>query len=93
MTLRQRFLVSTLVTIVSVVALMGWTLFELRQIQSYNEDYGKQLVEISELETKLLYEQAAWNRLASQPSENQKEQALALSKKMKKLLIPYKKRI
>ena len=49
MTLRQRFLVSTLVTIVSVVALMGWTLFELRQIQSYNEDYGKQLVEISEL--------------------------------------------
>ncbi|OIN68381.1 chemotaxis protein [Exiguobacterium sp. KRL4] len=81
MTLRKRFLVSTLVTIVSVVALMGWTLFELRQIQSYNEDYGKQLVEISELETKLLYEQAAWNRLASQPSENQKEQALALSKK------------
>lgn len=81
MTLRKRFLVSTLVTIVSVVALMGWTLFELRQIQSYNEDYGKQLVEISELETKLLYEQAAWNRLASQPSENQKEQALALSQK------------
>ncbi len=86
MTLRQRFLVSTLVTIVSVVALMGWTLFELRQIQSYNEDYGKQLVEISELETKLLYEQAAWNRLASQPSENQKEQALALSKKNEKAL-------
>jgi len=86
MTLRQRFLVSTLVTIVSVVALMGWTLFELRQIQSYNEDYGKQLVEISELETKLLYEQAAWNRLASQPSENQKEQALALSEKNEKAL-------
>jgi len=86
MTLRQRFLVSTLVTIVSVVALMGWTLFELRQIQSYNEDYGKQLVEISELETKLLYEQAAWNRLASQPSENQKEQALALSKKNEKAI-------
>lgn len=86
MTLRQRFLVSTLVTIVSVVALMGWTLFELRQIQSYNEDYGKQLVEISELETKLLYEQAAWNRLASQPSKNQKEQALALSKKNEKAL-------
>ncbi|WP_214854110.1 methyl-accepting chemotaxis protein [Exiguobacterium sp. s166] len=84
MTLRKRFLISTLVTIVSVVALMGWTLFELRQIQSYNEDYGKQLVEISELETKLLYEQAAWNRLASQPSENQKEQALALSKKNEK---------
>ncbi|MGX8177904.1 methyl-accepting chemotaxis protein [Exiguobacterium artemiae] len=81
MTLRKRFLISTLVTIVSVVALMGWTLFELRQIQSYNEDYGKQLVEISELETKLLYEQAAWNRLASQPSKNQKEQALALSQK------------
>ena len=86
MTLRKRFLISTLVTIVSVVALMGWTLFELRQIQSYNEDYGKQLVEISELETKLLYEQAAWNRLASQPSENQKEQALALSKKNEKAL-------
>ncbi|MET4654298.1 methyl-accepting chemotaxis protein [Exiguobacterium sp. PvP048] len=86
MTLRQRFLISTLVTIVSVVALMGWTLFELRQIQSYNEDYGKQLVEISELETKLLYEQAAWNRLASQPSENQKEQALALSEKNEKAL-------
>ncbi|HCN58827.1 MULTISPECIES: methyl-accepting chemotaxis protein [unclassified Exiguobacterium] len=84
MTLRKRFLISTLVTIVSVVALMGWTLFELRQIQSYNEDYGKQLVEISELETKLLYEQAAWNRLASQPSENQKEQALALSEKNEK---------
>ena len=86
MTLRKRFLISTLVTIVSVVALMGWTLFELRQIQSYNEDYGKQLVEISELETKLLYEQAAWNRLASQPSENQKEQALALSEKNEKAL-------
>lgn len=84
MTLRKRFLISTLVTIVSVVALMGWTLFELRQIQSYNEDYGKQLVDISELETKLLYEQAAWNRLASQPSENQKEQALALSEKNEK---------
>ncbi|MGE6554441.1 methyl-accepting chemotaxis protein [Exiguobacterium artemiae] len=86
MTLRKRFLISTLVTIVSVVALMGWTLFELRQIQSYNEDYGKQLVEISELETKLLYEQAGWNRLASQPSENQKEQVLALSKKNEKAL-------
>lgn len=84
MTLRKRFLISTIVTIVSVVALMGWTLFELRQIQSYNEDYGKQLVDISELETKLLYEQAAWNRLASQPSENQKEQALALSEKNEK---------
>ncbi|MCY1691980.1 hypothetical protein OVA29_16200 [Exiguobacterium sp. SL14] len=58
MTLRKRFLLSTLVTILSVVILMGWTLFQLRQIQSYNEDYGKQLVEISELETKLLYEQA-----------------------------------
>lgn len=86
MTLRTRFLISTLVTIISVVALMGWTLFELRQIQSYNEDYGKQLVEISELETKLLYEQAAWNRLASQPSDSQVEQVLALSQKNEKAL-------
>ncbi|VWX38070.1 methyl-accepting chemotaxis protein [Exiguobacterium oxidotolerans] len=86
MTLRTRFLISTLVTIISVVALMGWTLVELRQIQSYNEDYGKQLVEISELETKLLYEQAAWNRLASQPSDSQVEQVLALSQKNEKAL-------
>ncbi|MGA9231241.1 MAG: methyl-accepting chemotaxis protein [Exiguobacterium oxidotolerans] len=86
MTLRTRFLISTLVTIISVVALMGWTLVELRQIQSYNEDYGKQLVEISELETKLLYEQAAWNRLATQPSDSQVEQVLALSQKNEKAL-------
>jgi len=86
MTLRKRFLLSTLVTILSVVILMGWTLFQLRQIQSYNEDYGKQLVEISELETKLLYEQAAWNRLASQPSESQSEQVQALSKKNEQAL-------
>lgn len=86
MTLRKRFLLSTLVTILSVVILMGWTLFQLRQIQSYNEDYGKQLVEISELETKLLYEQAAWNRLASQPSESQAEQVQALSKKNEQAL-------
>lgn len=86
MTLRKRFLLSTLVTILSVVILMGWTLFQLRQIQSYNEDYGKQLVEISELETKLLYEQAAWNRLASQPSESQAEQVQALSRKNEQAL-------
>ncbi|WP_114570435.1 methyl-accepting chemotaxis protein [Exiguobacterium flavidum] len=81
MTLRKRFILSTLITMLAVFGLMGWTLIELRQIQSYNEDYGKQLVEVSELETKLLYEQAAWLRLAEQPSKNQMDQASSLSKK------------
>ncbi|MCT4794107.1 methyl-accepting chemotaxis protein [Exiguobacterium alkaliphilum] len=68
MSLRKRFIVSTVFTVVLVVLMMSYVLTTLNRLQTYNEQYGSQMIELSQLETSLLQEQSLWTSLGEQMS-------------------------
>lgn len=68
MSLRKRFIVSTVFTVVLIVLMMSYVLATLNRLQTYNEQYGSQMIELSQLETSLLQEQSLWTSLGEQMS-------------------------
>ncbi|MEW8967357.1 methyl-accepting chemotaxis protein [Exiguobacterium alkaliphilum] len=68
MSLRKRFIVSTVFTVVLIVLMMSYVLTTLNRLQTYNEQYGSQMIELSQLETSLLQEQSLWTSLGEQMS-------------------------
>ncbi|WP_214888506.1 methyl-accepting chemotaxis protein [Exiguobacterium sp. s142] len=70
MTLRKRFIFSTVFTVLLIVLMMSYVLTTLNRLQTYNEQYGTQMIELSQLETSLLQEQSLWTSLGEQMSQS-----------------------
>ncbi|MCC5892987.1 HAMP domain-containing methyl-accepting chemotaxis protein [Exiguobacterium sp.] len=68
MSLRKRFIFSTVFTVLLIVLMMSYVLTTLNRLQTYNEQYGSQMIELSQLETSLLQEQSLWTSLGEQMS-------------------------
>ena len=70
MTLRKRFIISTVFTVLLIVLMMSYVLSTLNRLQTYNEQYGTQMIELSQLETSLLQEQSLWTSLGEQANQS-----------------------
>lgn len=70
MSLRKRFIFSTVFTVLLIVLMMSYVLTTLNRLQTYNEQYGTQMIELSQLETSLLQEQSLWTSLGEQMSQS-----------------------
>lgn len=70
MSLRKRFIFSTIFTVLLIVLMMSYVLTTLSRLQTYNEQYGTQMIELSQLETSLLQEQSLWTSLGEQMSQS-----------------------
>lgn len=70
MSLRKRFIFSTVFTVVLIVLMMSYVLSTLNRLQTYNEQYGSQMIELSQLETSLLQEQSLWTSLGEQSNQS-----------------------
>lgn len=70
MSLRKRFIFSTVFTVLLIVLMMSYVLSTLNRLQTYNEQYGTQMIELSQLETSLLQEQSLWTSLGEQMSQS-----------------------
>ncbi|WP_396128228.1 hypothetical protein [Exiguobacterium mexicanum] len=70
MSLRKRFIFSTVFTVLLIVLMMSYVLSTLNRLQTYNEQYGSQMIELSQLETSLLQEQSLWTSLGEQMSQS-----------------------
>ncbi len=68
MSLRKRFIFSTVFTVLLIILMMSYVLTTLNRLQTYNEQYGSQMIELSQLETSLLQEQSLWTSLGEQMS-------------------------
>lgn len=70
MSLRKRFIFSTVFTVLLIVLMMSYVLSTLNRLQTYNEQYGSQMIELSQLETSLLQEQSLWTSLGEQQNQS-----------------------
>lgn len=70
MSLRKQFITSTIFTVMLIVLMMSYVLTTLNRLQTYNEQYGSQMIELSQLETSLLQEQSLWTSLGEQVNQS-----------------------